>query len=268
VNGPTQLSPFTRGAALLVLLAGCSVEPRSAADSSTPAGESAPTRPVLTVPQSNESNGQENTDAIIIKKNKSANGQDKSLDQPKADEQPPPAQPAAPPKPEGERRDGVITADPYNRPAETHEGSAPAEPERRVNFPGSVEIASSPPALPSKPRVAVAFVRGGKLARRPDALRRIEHELGRDATIEALERFDASAPADVGLDELCARAEKQGADLLVLDVRATDDDAEKTTFVLHARAPWKAVALVRPRAAEPTGQELVARLVRFSRTGP
>jgi hypothetical protein len=163
----------------------------------------------------------------------------------------------------------TIRNDPaWNRPPEAKNQPAPVEPERAVSLPDSVEVASAP-TFPSPPRVAVAFVRGGKLVRRADALRRIEHELDAAARVEALERFADDAPSQLGLDELAARAEKQGAALLLVDRRESDEkDAERTTFVLLAQTPWKALAFMRPRTGEPAGQELVARLVRVSRNGP
>ena len=51
-------------------------------------------------------------------------------------------------------------------------------------------------------------------------------------------------------------------------MREKDEDTEATTYVLSAKAPWKALAFARPKTAEPAGQELIARLVRTSRTGP
>lgn len=159
----------------------------------------------------------------------------------------------------------TIGAEPgYNRPGESKEQPSSPEPERAVTLPDQLEL-SAAPRFPERPRVAVAFVRGGKLVRRADALRRLAHDMEKDARIEALERFADDAPSTLALDQLCERAAKQGAQLLLIDARAKDEDAERTTYVLTAGAPAKALAFTRPRAVEPAGQELVARLVRTSR---
>jgi hypothetical protein len=156
----------------------------------------------------------------------------------------------------------------YNRPPESREPAVSSEPEHTFSVPDAIEVAAQKPQVPEKPLVAAAFVRGDKLVRRPDALRRLAHDLDRDARIDALARLADDAPARLGLDELCAAAAKQGADLLVLDIRSSDEQKEKTTLVLSPRAPWKALAFTRPTATEPTGAELVAKLVRSARTGP
>ncbi len=161
-----------------------------------------------------------------------------------------------------------IKGAPFDRAAEGEDKNVPAEPEREVELPASVDLAQSPAALPSMPRVAVACVRGGKLVRRPDFLRKLSHAFEREARLEAIERLEQDAPARVNLDVLCARAEKQGALLLLVDARKTDEDADRTTYVLTAKASWQALAFTQPRATEPPGQELVARLVRSSRGNP
>ncbi len=159
-----------------------------------------------------------------------------------------------------------IEGDPgHNRPPESRQADVPAERERGVALPDSLEVAAAP-SFPEHPRIAVAFVRGGKLVRRADALRRLAHDLERDARIEGLERFDDGAPSQLDLDALCARAAKQGALLLLVDARAKDDDPDRTTLVLSTAAPHRAYAFTRPKATAPAGQELVARLVRTSRT--
>ncbi|HZU97829.1 MAG TPA: hypothetical protein VFF73_14100 [Planctomycetota bacterium] len=173
-------------------------------------------------------------------------------------------------------RDRSTPADPnriqnepdYNRPPESRAPLVSSEPEHTFSVPDSIEVATQKPQVPEKPLVVAAFVRGEKLVRRPDALRRLAHDLDRDARIDALARLADDAPARLGLDELCAAATKQGADLLVLDIRSSDEQKEKTTLVLSPRAPWKALAYTRPSATEPTGGELVAKLVRSARTGP
>jgi hypothetical protein len=161
-----------------------------------------------------------------------------------------------------------FTAAPFDRPPESKDVNIPAEPEREVDLPAAVELAQSPPALPAMPRVAVACVRGGKLVRRPDFLRKLSHGFEREARLEALERLEQDAPSRVNLDVLCARAEKQGAVLLLVDARKTDEDADRTTYVLTAKGAWQALAFTQPKATEPPGQELVARLVRSSRGNP
>jgi hypothetical protein len=154
----------------------------------------------------------------------------------------------------------------HGRPPESSQQVAAPEPERTVSLPEALEVQRAP-ALPERPRVAVAFVRGGKLARRPDALRRLGHELESACRIEALERFEDAAPEPLGLDALSARAAKQGAALLLVDARATED-GERTTYLVAGSAPWKAVAFARPTTEAPRGEELVARLVRASRQTP
>jgi hypothetical protein len=160
-----------------------------------------------------------------------------------------------------------VTGAPYDRAAGSKDAPVSSEPERDVDLPGSVELTQSPPTLPSMPRVAVAFVRGGKLVRRADALRKLSHGFEREAHLEAIERLADEMPARVNLDVLVARAEKQGALLLLLDVRKTDD-AERTTYLVTAKAAWEALAFTQPNATEPAGQELVARLVRSARGNP
>lgn len=154
----------------------------------------------------------------------------------------------------------------HNRPPESNDPAVPAETERAVLLPDSLEVAAAP-VFPERPRVAVAFVRGGKLVRRSDALRRLAHDFERDARVEALERFADDAPSQLSLAGLCERAEKQGALLLLVDARATDD-SDKTTYVFTTKAPSRALAFTRPKTTEPAGNELVARLVRTSRVGP
>ncbi len=161
-----------------------------------------------------------------------------------------------------------IAGSPYDRGSEGKDAPVTPEPEREIDLPGSVEIAMRPVGLPSMPRIAVAFVRGGKLVRRADALRKLSHAFEREARLEAIERLADDAPSRVSLDVLVARAEKQGVRLLLIDVRKTDEDPEKTTYVLTAKAPWQALAFTQPNATEPAGQELVARLVRSSRGNP
>ena len=161
-----------------------------------------------------------------------------------------------------------LAGDPgHNRPPEGKEAPAAPEVERAVSLPDSLELAAAP-TFPERPRVAVAFVRAGKLVRRADALRRFQHDFEKDARIEGLDRFGDDAPSQLSLEQLCAHVDKQGALLLLVDARDKDDDADKTTYVLSAKAPWKGLAFLRPKTNEPTGKELIARLVRTSRTGP
>lgn len=181
-------------------------------------------------------------------------------------------QPVEPTKDPGEQPHGVREPKAFkgdaahNRPPESQTSLVSAETERTVALPDALEL-SPAPTFPERPRVAVAFVRGGKLVRRADALRRLTHDFDRDARVESLERFADDAPSQLTLAQLCDRAAAQGALLLLVDARPTDDDADRTTYILTTKAPGKTLAFTRPKTTEPSGPELIARLVRLSRTG-
>jgi hypothetical protein len=163
-------------------------------------------------------------------------------------------------KPDGLRTDGTYGKVPANG------APAPAAEERprSVALPDSVELAvpGAAPALPSVATVAVLFVRAGMVARCDRALRRLDHELGREqgATVVALEPLGKDLPDSVNLDQVAQAAATQGAHLLLVDVRGDDQDAESTTFVVDARTR-KFLAHTKPRASAPAGSDLVARLV-------
>jgi|SRR5579871_6187284 len=160
-----------------------------------------------------------------------------------------------------------IAGDAYNKVPESKGGTPPGqEPERVVTLPGTGSVSrDARPALPEKSIVAVAFVRGGKLVRRKEALLKLAHELARENDVKAavaLERLDAGAPDPVSVAELAKAASKQGADLLVLDVRDQDGAESWTTLVVHASSSAVlACAKTETKNPEPAGSDLVARLV-------
>ncbi len=152
--------------------------------------------------------------------------------------------------PKGDAAPKPLKGDPaHNRPPESKEEQVAAETERSVQLPDSIELVAAP-SLPERPRIAVAFVRGGKLVRRADALRRLAHDFSNEGRIEALERFSDDAPSTLSLTQLCERAEKQGALLLLVDT-------ESTSYVVQAKPPIKGL----------NGQDFIARLVKSVRGG-
>ena len=152
---------------------------------------------------------------------------------------------------------GVIAGEPgYPKVPESPgtEESPPAEISHTVHL-GVVSVTTEVPhlTLPEHVRVAVASIRGGKLARRIQLLRGLSRALGKESGVEsvvALARLDAQAKDPAGLADLARVAAAQGAHLLLVEER-TDEACEPTLSIVVDPASGAVLACARTQGDKP-----------------
>ena len=112
---------------------------------------------------------------------------------------------------------------PYEKPAGGRR-EQPPPPRREVRFrlperwPAPVERAGRP-RLPSPSRLAVAWVEGELLVRRPRSFLALEARLARDADLREVGALSLPRREALGWRELAAQARREGRELLLLELR-------------------------------------------------
>jgi hypothetical protein len=160
--------------------------------------------------------------------------------------------------------DAIKADSPHEKVPEVKQGDPAREPERTFALPGNV-VLSERKELGERPVIAVAFVRGERLVRSADQLRRLGQSFEQEAVFQAIE-LAKEAPGRLALEDLVSAAKAQGATHLIIDARgdARGEGESKTTLLVHA-STGDVVSYTRPAEAEPTSADLVARLVRAVR---